>query len=155
MPKLGCEVLPGPACTSEATRRHVFTVVLTWMGSLLPWVLYLLLGWPSMYDNYACYIHLSTVEPPNKGHFGNGSFVLCSEVVPISEVQLCNPQTCFHDNIWVDNRTWNLMNILVIFRRSKLNSQFIITTFFYFECGRAVIILISNEHITKFKVPVW
>ena len=25
------------------------------------------------------------VEPPNKGHFGNGSFVLCSEVVPISE----------------------------------------------------------------------
>ena len=33
-----------------------------------------------------------TVEPPNKGHFGNGSFVLCSEVVPISEVQLYNPQ---------------------------------------------------------------
>ena len=27
-----------------------------------------------------------TVEPPNKGHFGNGSLVLCSEVVPISEV---------------------------------------------------------------------
>ena len=27
-----------------------------------------------------------TVEPPNKGHFGNGSFVLSSEVVPISEV---------------------------------------------------------------------
>ena len=33
-----------------------------------------------------------TVEPPNKGHFGNGSFVLCSEVVPISEVQSYNPQ---------------------------------------------------------------
>ena len=29
---------------------------------------------------------LSTVEPPNKGHFGNGPFVLCSEVVLISEV---------------------------------------------------------------------
>ena len=28
----------------------------------------------------------STVEPPNKGHFGNGPFVLSSEVVPISEV---------------------------------------------------------------------
>ena len=27
-----------------------------------------------------------TVEPPNKGHFGNGFFVLSSEVVPISEV---------------------------------------------------------------------
>ena len=33
-----------------------------------------------------------TVEPLSKGHFGNGSFVLCSEVVPISEVQLYNPQ---------------------------------------------------------------
>ena len=27
-----------------------------------------------------------TVEPPNKGHFGNGFFVLSSEVVPSSEV---------------------------------------------------------------------
>jgi len=27
-----------------------------------------------------------TVEPPNKAHFGNGSFVLSSEVVPVSEV---------------------------------------------------------------------
>ena len=27
-----------------------------------------------------------TVEPPNKGHFGNGPFVLCSEVVLISDV---------------------------------------------------------------------
>ena len=27
-----------------------------------------------------------TVEPPNKGHFGNGPLVLCSEVVPILEV---------------------------------------------------------------------
>ena len=42
----------------------------------------------------------STVEPLNKGHFGNGSFVLCSEVVPISEVQLYNPQImCFNNNI--------------------------------------------------------
>ena len=30
--------------------------------------------------------YLYTVEPPNKGHFGNGPLVLCSEVVPISEV---------------------------------------------------------------------
>ena len=28
-----------------------------------------------------------TVEPPKKGHFGNGTFVLSSEVVLISEVQ--------------------------------------------------------------------
>ena len=28
----------------------------------------------------------NTVEPLNKGHFGNGLLVLCSEVVPISEV---------------------------------------------------------------------
>ena len=32
------------------------------------------------------WLHRYTVEPPNKGHFGNGSFVLSSEVVPISEV---------------------------------------------------------------------
>ena len=28
----------------------------------------------------------NTVEPPNKEHFGNRPVVLCSEVVPISEV---------------------------------------------------------------------
>ena len=28
-----------------------------------------------------------TVKPPNRGHFGNGPLVLCSEVVPISEVR--------------------------------------------------------------------
>ena len=27
-----------------------------------------------------------TMEPPKRGHFGNGTFVLSSEVVPISEV---------------------------------------------------------------------
>ena len=32
------------------------------------------------------YIAGSTVEPPKKGHFGNGTFVLSSEVVLISEV---------------------------------------------------------------------
>ena len=32
------------------------------------------------------FIKCYTVEPLNKGHFGNGSFVLSSEVVPISEV---------------------------------------------------------------------
>ena len=30
-----------------------------------------------------------TVEPPNKGHFGNGQFVLFSEAVPISEACHC------------------------------------------------------------------
>ena len=29
---------------------------------------------------------LSTVEPPNRGHFGNAAFVLSSEVVLFSEV---------------------------------------------------------------------
>ena len=52
-------------------------------------------------ESYHCYIHFIeyhkccenqelcnryTVEPPNKGHFGNGTFVLSSEVVLISEV---------------------------------------------------------------------
>ena len=29
----------------------------------------------------------STVEPPNKGHFGANGFVPCREVVPFSEVK--------------------------------------------------------------------
>ena len=39
--------------------------------------------------NYSHCVHLKstpTVEPPNKGHFGNGSFVLSSEVVLFSEI---------------------------------------------------------------------
>ena len=32
------------------------------------------------------YMYICMVEPPNKGHFGNGPFVLSSEVVPIAEV---------------------------------------------------------------------
>ena len=31
------------------------------------------------------FTNTATVEPPNKGHFGNGHFVLFSEAVPISE----------------------------------------------------------------------
>ena len=31
-------------------------------------------------------IGVTTVEPPKRGHFGNGPFVLSSEVDPISEV---------------------------------------------------------------------
>ena len=39
-------------------------------------------SFPCTASHKAC----ATVEPPNKGHFGNRSFVLSSEVVPISEV---------------------------------------------------------------------
>ena len=35
---------------------------------------------------YPSSIVLYTVELPKRGHFGNGPFVLSSEVVPISEV---------------------------------------------------------------------
>ena len=38
-----------------------------------------------VYSRRTCY----TVEPPNKGHFGNGHFVLFSEAVPISEACHC------------------------------------------------------------------
>ena len=37
-----------------------------------------------------CFVHAGvygfTVEPPKRGQFGSRGFVLCSEVVPISEV---------------------------------------------------------------------
>jgi len=53
---------------------------------------------------------LFTVEPPNKGHFGNGSFVLSSEVVPIyiSEVHRILIYCIFISSLkclkWVDNQ---------------------------------------------------
>jgi len=50
----------------------------------------------------------TTVEPPNKGHFGNRSFVLSSEVVPISEVHLILIYYTFISSLkclkWVDNQ---------------------------------------------------
>ena len=51
-------------------------------------------GYIKVIDEQNCYtaiiIHdiVYTVEPPNKGHFGNGPFVLCSEVVLISHFDL-------------------------------------------------------------------
>ena len=52
----------------------------------------LLSFFPNFSSEYLLKTEHHTVEPPNKGHFGNRSFVLCLEVVPISEVQLYNPQ---------------------------------------------------------------
>ena len=52
-------------------------------------------------------LYIYTVEPPNKGHFGNGCIVLSSEVGPISEVHhniimsLYHPQKCLNR---VDNK---------------------------------------------------
>ena len=44
-------------------------------------------------NNRVCYlvcsgviVHMSTVKPPNKGHFGDGPVVPCREVVLFSEV---------------------------------------------------------------------
>ena len=40
-----------------------------------------------MCEAYAVQMHIpSTVEPPNRGHFGTAAFVLSSEVVLFSEV---------------------------------------------------------------------
>ena len=36
-----------------------------------------------------------TVEPPNKGHYGDNDFVPCREVVPISEGPLSEALTTF------------------------------------------------------------
>ena len=40
-----------------------------------------------------------TVEPPNKGHFENGRFVLFLEAVPISEACNCLTIASFNDVI--------------------------------------------------------
>ena len=38
----------------------------------------------------AIILKLYTVKPPNRGHFGDGPFVPCREVVPFSEVLFFN-----------------------------------------------------------------
>ena len=43
-------------------------------------------------------------------------------------------------------RTTAGLRSYTIYGHGKLNSQFIVTTFFYLACGWAVIIQISNEH---------
>jgi len=57
----------------------------------------------------------TTVEPPNKGHFGNGSFVLSSEVVPISEVHSLLIYYIFISSLkclkWVDNQLARTLNV--------------------------------------------
>ena len=45
-----------------------------------------LFAWHSVNLEVCRTLVVYTVEPPKKGHFGSRPFVLCSEVVPISEV---------------------------------------------------------------------
>ena len=42
--------------------------------------------WDLVLEPIGILVNLCTVEPPKKGHFGNGTFVLSSEVVLLSEV---------------------------------------------------------------------
>ena len=99
----------------------------------------------------------NTVEPPNKGHFGNGCFVLCLEVVPISEVQLYNPQIMFW--WWYNGResikwTWNHVRISSLWTHAsikelvdsltasglvlaRLNLNFLTTSIGYYMAPRA------------------
>ena len=53
---------------------------------------------------------LYTVEPPNKGHFGNGPLVLCSEVVPISEV---HDFSTHFDCIYILNKLVNALKCMI------------------------------------------
>ena len=55
--------------------------------------------------------HRYTVEPPNKGHFGNGHFVLFSEAVPISEA--CHCLIIYHI-LMMFNDTRNDINTLLM-----------------------------------------
>ena len=43
--------------------------------------------------------YIPTVEPPNKGHFGNGHFVLFLEAVPISEAFFFYDRFCIYARI--------------------------------------------------------
>ena len=89
-------VLPISKPHSDTSIFHIYSVATMMMytlNSFCGWfvlhdcsciVLFITAISTTAYNNY--FTRLYTVEPPNKGHFGNGSFVLSSEVVPISEV---------------------------------------------------------------------
>ena len=62
-------------------------------GSTVPWYICRYRVYPP-YLSLLCLLHprldvvAATVEPPNKGHFGSGAFVLFSEVVLWWEVRV-------------------------------------------------------------------
>ena len=60
---------------------------------------------------------LYTVEPPNKGHFGSRGFVLCSEVVPISEVHYFSSTKLFY------NAYYSVQVIMVMKEVSLLSKE--------------------------------
>ena len=59
----------------------------------------------------------STVEPPNKGHFENGPFVLCSEVVPISGVCHILIVLVFNKDIALKGMTVRIRTVTGIIKR--------------------------------------
>ena len=67
---------------------------------------------------YECH-STNTIEPPNKGHFGNRFFVLSSEVVPISEVHHNHSDIIFISTIlWINVCIWwsLLVSEIVLYR---------------------------------------
>ena len=75
------------SCMNDTLMMQVFSCVGGLKRQLHP--IYRFISILHYIEMYACYMlcmGLSTVEPPKKGHFGNGTFVLSSEVVLISEV---------------------------------------------------------------------
>ena len=65
------------------------------------------------------YRRITTVEPPNKGHFGTGNFVLYREVVlfsecPLSEVPLYNIMSHCHMHVQSSKQTLQVYNHSII-----------------------------------------
>ena len=58
--------------------------------------------------------------------------------------------------LWLEHSVEMSAKLFSLVRWGKLISQFIVTSIFYFACGRAVIIQISNEHAWyHIEVPLW
>ena len=76
--------------------------------------------------------HHITVEPPNKGHFGNGPLVLCSEVVPISEV---HDFSTHFDCIILINKLINALKCMI--RAVEMIIKWLICSVFSINIARA------------------
>ena len=91
----------------------------------------------------------NTVEPPNKGHFGNGPLVLCSEVVPISEVH----DFSTHFDCIILNKLVNALKCMI--RAVEMIIKWLVCSVFSINIAQAVSeVLATPKSLSGFKANI-
>ena len=91
---------------------------------------------------------LNTVEPPNKGHFGNGPLVLCSEVVPISEVH----DFSTHFDCIILNKLVNALKCMI--RAVEMIIKWLVCSIFSINIELFVSEVLATQKSSGFKVNI-